>query len=213
MPDWTREIRGRLSMVRLSPEREAEVVEELNAHLEERWRELIAGGASQDEATRTVRAELAASDMLARRISALRQARWVDPAPPAAARAFSIDGLKADLRQAIRTLRSSPELHARGPVGARPRHRRHDRDFLGRRRGSPARPALRRRRSDRRRRRAVRRAARARPRRRGFRVRRMSISATPRPSTWFGRRTTWTGSAGNRCSSRWPQYPSPASRR
>jgi hypothetical protein len=27
MPDWTREIRGRLSMVRLSPAREAEVVE------------------------------------------------------------------------------------------------------------------------------------------------------------------------------------------
>jgi putative ABC transport system permease protein len=110
MPDWTREIRGRLSMVRLSPAREAEVVEELNAHLEERWRELVAGGAPQDEATRIVRTELAASDLLARRISALRQARWVDPAPPAAARAFSIDGLKADLRQAVRTLRSSPSF-------------------------------------------------------------------------------------------------------
>ena len=34
MPDWTPDIRGRLSMVRLSPAREAEVVEELNAHLE-----------------------------------------------------------------------------------------------------------------------------------------------------------------------------------
>ena len=82
MPDWTREIRGRLSTVRLSPAREAEVVEELNTHLEERWRELVAGGASADEATRTVRTELAASDMLARRISALRQARWVIPLHP-----------------------------------------------------------------------------------------------------------------------------------
>jgi putative ABC transport system permease protein len=110
MPDWTREIRGRLSMVRLSPPREAEVVEELNAHLEERWRELVAGGASEDEATRTVRAELAASDLLERRIGALRQARWVDPAPPGAARTFSIDGLKADVRQAVRTLRSRPSF-------------------------------------------------------------------------------------------------------
>src|SRR4029450_5362024 len=91
MPDWTREIRGRLSMVRLSPAREAEVVEELNAHLEERWRELVAGGAPADEATRTVRTELAASDMLARRISTLRQARWGAPPPPAAAPAFSSD--------------------------------------------------------------------------------------------------------------------------
>src|SRR5262245_27848997 len=108
MPDWTREIRGRLSMVRLSPAREAEIVEELNAHLDQRWRELVAAGASEDDATRAVRTELAASDMLARRIGALRQARWVDPTPPAAARAFSIDGLKSDLRQAIRTLRSTP---------------------------------------------------------------------------------------------------------
>ena len=108
MPDWTRDIRGRLSMVRLSPAREAEVVEELNAHLEERWRELVAAGASEDEATGTVRTELARSDMLARRISALRQARWVDPAPPAAARVLSLDGLEADLRQAVRSLRSAP---------------------------------------------------------------------------------------------------------
>jgi predicted permease len=97
-------------MVRLSPAREAEIIEELNAHLEERWRELVAGGASPDEATRVVQAELSASDMLARRISALRQARWVDPAPPAAARFISIDGLKADLRQAVRSLRSSPSF-------------------------------------------------------------------------------------------------------
>ena len=110
MPDWTRDIRGRLSMVRLSPAREAEVVDELSAHLEERWRELVAGGASEDEATRNVRTELARSDMLARRISALRQARWVDPAPPGAARILSIDGFKADLRQAVRSLRSAPSF-------------------------------------------------------------------------------------------------------
>ena len=45
MPEWGPEIRARLSTVRLSPAREAEIVEELSQHLEDRWRELIAAGA------------------------------------------------------------------------------------------------------------------------------------------------------------------------
>ena len=46
-----REVRTRLSSLRLSPTRESEIVEELSQHLDDRWRELIAGGASPDEAT------------------------------------------------------------------------------------------------------------------------------------------------------------------
>ncbi len=45
MPDWAREVRARLSSLRLSPTREAEIVDELSQHLDERWRELMAGGA------------------------------------------------------------------------------------------------------------------------------------------------------------------------
>ena len=52
VPDWGREIRLRLSSVRLSPEREAEIVDELAQHLDDRWRELIAGGESAVEAER-----------------------------------------------------------------------------------------------------------------------------------------------------------------
>jgi hypothetical protein len=37
-------VRGRLSGLRLSPTREAEIVEELSQHLDDRYRELIAGG-------------------------------------------------------------------------------------------------------------------------------------------------------------------------
>ena len=57
MPDWAREVRTRLSSLRLSPTREAEIVEELSQHLDDRWRELIAGGASPDEATQLALAE------------------------------------------------------------------------------------------------------------------------------------------------------------
>jgi putative ABC transport system permease protein len=63
MPDWTQDVRARLSSVRLSPTREAEIVDELSEHLEERWRELVAAGASSDEATRRVRAEFGTSDI------------------------------------------------------------------------------------------------------------------------------------------------------
>jgi hypothetical protein len=52
MPDWTPHIRPRLASLRLSPSRENEIVEELSQHLEDRWRDLVAGGTSEDEATK-----------------------------------------------------------------------------------------------------------------------------------------------------------------
>jgi len=52
MRNWTEHVRPRLSSLRLSPAREQEIVEELAQHLEDRWRELVAGGASEDDATR-----------------------------------------------------------------------------------------------------------------------------------------------------------------
>ena len=57
MPDWAEHVRSRLASLRLSPTREAEIVEELSQHLEDRWRELLAGGASEDEAARLALAD------------------------------------------------------------------------------------------------------------------------------------------------------------
>jgi post-segregation antitoxin (ccd killing protein) len=57
MPDWASHVRARLSSLRLSPTRENEIVEELSQHLEDRWRELVAGGAHEDDATRLALAE------------------------------------------------------------------------------------------------------------------------------------------------------------
>jgi predicted permease len=112
MPDWHPELRARLSTVRLAPAREAEIVEELSQHLDDRWRELVAAGATPEEAERTARNEFSADDVLAPYLSALRQAHWADPSPPPANRRFPLNGLGADLQQSWRALGAAPSFTA-----------------------------------------------------------------------------------------------------
>ena len=83
MPEWGPDVRARLSKVRLSPTRESEIVEELSQHLEDRWRELVAQGLSPERARELALAAFREGDVLARRLAVLRQARWIDPFPPA----------------------------------------------------------------------------------------------------------------------------------
>ena len=71
-----------MAALRLSPAREAEIVEELSQHLDDRWQELIAGGATPEEATRLTLDEFQGR-RLARYLAPLRQARVADSAPPA----------------------------------------------------------------------------------------------------------------------------------
>ena len=68
MPDWKGEIRRRLASLRLAPAREAAIVEELAQDLEDCYAELLAGGASEDEAYRQMLAELSESELLAREL-------------------------------------------------------------------------------------------------------------------------------------------------
>ena len=72
--DWASDIRLRLSSLRLSPARENEIVDELSQHLEDRWRELVGGGAPEDEATRLALAEFREGNLLAQYMAPLRQA-------------------------------------------------------------------------------------------------------------------------------------------
>jgi putative ABC transport system permease protein len=107
MPDWSSEIRTRLSGVRLAPAREAEIVEELSQHLEDRWREVVASGVDPSVAVQVALAEFRDRDLLARYLAPLRQAHWSDPAPaPARHRLFG--GFIRDLRDGARSLRSAP---------------------------------------------------------------------------------------------------------
>ena len=71
---WAREVRTRLASLHLSPTREAEIVDELTQHLAERYRELIAAGASPEAATRLALAEFSSGNVLARLMAPLRQA-------------------------------------------------------------------------------------------------------------------------------------------
>ncbi len=68
MPDWKEEIRKQLADLKLEPMREAEIVEELSQHLDDRYRELLAGGVAEEAASRTALAELSDREMLEREL-------------------------------------------------------------------------------------------------------------------------------------------------
>jgi putative ABC transport system permease protein len=106
--DWVAELRARLSSLRLSPAREAEIIEELSQHLDDRRQELIAGGATLEEASRLMLDEFHA-DRLARYLAPLRQSRTAEIAPPGSGR-FLLGGVITDLRHAVRELRAAPEF-------------------------------------------------------------------------------------------------------
>jgi putative ABC transport system permease protein len=108
MPDWTQHVRPRLSTLRLSPTREAEIVEELSQHLDDRWRELIAGGMSPDEATRTALADFRDGNLLAEYLAPLRQAHPPSAITPGAPRSHLFSDLWQDLRYAARILWTRP---------------------------------------------------------------------------------------------------------
>jgi putative ABC transport system permease protein len=112
MPDWAGEVRARLSSLRLSPTREREIVEELSQHLDDRWRELIAGGALRDEAVQLTLAEFRGRDVLAKHMAPLRQAHAPLPVTSGAPAEHLLAGLWHNLRYVVRALRKQPGFAA-----------------------------------------------------------------------------------------------------
>src|SRR5215510_2105681 len=108
MPDWTQYVRPRLSGLRLSPTREAEIVEELSQHLDDRYRELIAGGMPADEATRLALSDFSEGNLLADYIAPLRQAHPPAPITPGTSGSNLLSDLWQDMRYAVRMLRKNP---------------------------------------------------------------------------------------------------------
>jgi putative ABC transport system permease protein len=106
--DWEQHVRPRLSALRLSPVRENEIVDELSQHLEDRRRELVDGGASEDEATRQALALFRDGNWLARYLAPLRQAQAPAPVTPGAPAGHLLRGVWQDVRHATRMLRNQP---------------------------------------------------------------------------------------------------------
>src|SRR5207248_11650423 len=72
MPDWNDAVRGRLVGLNLAGAREAEIVEELSHHLDDRYHELRSEGLPDEEARALAVGELETREVLA---TDLRKAR------------------------------------------------------------------------------------------------------------------------------------------
>jgi predicted permease len=108
MLEWKLEIRKRLVGSNLKPEREAEILDELSNHMQDRYDDLLAQGTTHEEAFRDVIRELDLADL----VSELQPTEDVAPqnlvpeGAPAKGRLFS--DFLMDLRYAIRTMWKSP---------------------------------------------------------------------------------------------------------
>jgi len=109
MIDWKPEIRQRLAGLKLAPTREAEIVEELAQHLEDRYGELVTGGATDEQASRAVLVELRESELLKRELRRVERHTAREPIIPGTNRSNNmIADLWQDLRYGARMLKENP---------------------------------------------------------------------------------------------------------
>src|SRR5215470_14837436 len=112
MPEWKLEILLGLAPLKLDPTREAEIVDELSQHLEDRYQELLASGQSEDAALRTSLDELKGENLLARGLKRVEKDSYCEPIVLGKAGRNVFGGILLDIRYAFRTPRKSPGFAA-----------------------------------------------------------------------------------------------------
>ncbi len=112
MNDWKAEIRHRLAGLMLAPTREAAIVEELAQYLDDYYAELLAGGASEDDAYGYALAELNESERLRQELRRGERSVKYEPVVLGARRANMLNDIWQDLRYGLRALRKNPGFTA-----------------------------------------------------------------------------------------------------
>ncbi len=105
MPDWKEYVRAHLPALRLAPERECSIVEELASQLEQAYREARQAGETEPAAEQRAKSQFADWRALGRAI---------EVSAPAPHRPLS--GIPSDLRHACRVLRHNPAFSLVGIV-------------------------------------------------------------------------------------------------
>jgi putative ABC transport system permease protein len=109
MPEWNVEIRERLANLKIEPAREAEIVEELSQHLDDRYTESLAIGASPEEASRIALAELRDSELLESELRQVESQVSQEPVVLGATRRINmLGGVWQDLHYGARMLAKTP---------------------------------------------------------------------------------------------------------
>ncbi|HEY6250894.1 MAG TPA: permease prefix domain 1-containing protein [Candidatus Angelobacter sp.] len=110
MPDWSKEVRTLLAGLKIEPTREADITEEISQHLNDRYEELLAEGATERDAEYALKQELSTGRLDAQ----LRALLPFSPPPLVPGRGEDerrrspLTGLWRDLRYAARMLRLNP---------------------------------------------------------------------------------------------------------